>query len=74
MGIGIFQEIWGYVFICRLDPRIQDVEAFWYKTEIKIIYFVLQCLIVSIVSVCQWFTLTLNFWYLKNIKNEISKI
>ena len=25
---------------CGLGPRIQDVEAFWYKTEIKIIYFV----------------------------------
>jgi len=24
---------------CRLGARIQDVEAFWYKTEIKIIYF-----------------------------------
>ena len=23
-----------------LGPRIRDVEAFWYKTEIKIIYFV----------------------------------
>ena len=24
---------------CGLGPRIRDVEAFWYKTEIKIIYF-----------------------------------
>ena len=32
---------------CRLGPRIRDVEAFWYETEIKIIYFVpLLCLIV----------------------------
>ena len=29
-----------------LGPRIRDVEAFWYKTEIKIIYFVPLCLIV----------------------------
>ena len=28
-----------------LGPRIRDVEAFWYKTEIKIIYFVPLCLI-----------------------------
>ena len=25
---------------CGLGSRIRDVEAFWYKTEIKIIYFV----------------------------------
>ena len=31
---------------CGLGPRIRDVEAFWYKTEIKIIYFVQLCLIV----------------------------
>jgi hypothetical protein len=30
---------------CRLGPRIRDMEAFWYKTEIKIIYFVPLCLI-----------------------------
>ena len=30
-----------------LGPRIRDMEAFWYKTEIKIIYFVPLCLIVS---------------------------
>ena len=37
---------------CGLGPRIQDVEVFWYKTEIKIIYFVPLCLIVLIVSDC----------------------
>ena len=42
----------------RLCPSIRDVEAFWYKTEIKIIYFLPLCLIV-------WFTLTPNFLYLK---------
>ena len=31
---------------CGLGPRIRDVEAFWYKTEIKIVYFVPLCLIV----------------------------
>ena len=36
---------------CGLGPRIQDVEAFWYKTEIKIIYFVPLCLIVFDVMV-----------------------
>ena len=29
-----------------LGPRIRDVEAFWYKIEIKIIYIVPLCLIV----------------------------
>ena len=29
-----------------LGSRIRDMEAFWYKTEIKIIYFVPLCLIV----------------------------
>ena len=48
---------------CGLGSRIRDVEAFWYKREIKIIYFVQLCLIV-------WFTLTLNFWYLK-LKNGL---
>ena len=28
---------------CRLGSRIRDVEAFWYKTEIKIIYFMPLC-------------------------------
>ena len=37
---------------CSLGSRIQDVEAFWYKTEIKIIYFVPLCLNVLIVSDC----------------------
>ena len=23
---------------CELGPRIRDVEAFWYKTEVKIVY------------------------------------
>ena len=32
---------------CGLGSRIRDVEAFCYKTEIKIIYFVPLCLIVS---------------------------
>ena len=31
---------------CGLGSRIRDVEAFWYKTEIKMIYFVPLCLIV----------------------------
>ena len=31
---------------CGLASRIRDVESFWYKTEIKIIYFVPLCLIV----------------------------
>ena len=31
---------------CGLSLRIQDAEVFWYKTEIKIIYFVPLCLIV----------------------------
>ena len=35
-----------------LGSRIRDVEAFWYKTEIKIIHFVPLCLIVLIVSDC----------------------
>ena len=30
----------------RLGPRIRDAEAFWYKKEIKIIYFVPLWLIV----------------------------
>ena len=37
-----------------LGPKIQYVEVYWYKTEIKIICFVPLCLIL-------WFTLTLNF-------------
>ena len=37
---------------CGLGSRIRDVEAFWYKTEIKIIYFVPLCLIVLIVPDC----------------------
>jgi hypothetical protein len=39
---------------CGLGPTIRDVEAFWYKMEIKIIYFVPLCLML-------WFTLILNF-------------
>jgi hypothetical protein len=38
--------------ICGLGSRIGDVEAFWSKTEIKIIYFVPLSLIVLIVSDC----------------------
>ena len=37
---------------CGLGSKIRDVEVFWYKTEIKIIYFVPLCLIVLIVSDC----------------------
>ena len=37
---------------CGLGSRIRDVEVFWYKTEIKVIHFVLLCLIVLIVSDC----------------------
>ena len=37
---------------CGLVSRIRDVEAFWYKREIKIIYFVPLCLILLIVSDC----------------------
>ena len=37
---------------CGLGSRIRDVEAFRYKTEIKIIYFVPLCLILLIVSDC----------------------
>ena len=37
-------EFWTYLVLeikpCELGPRIRDVEAFWYKTEINIIYFV----------------------------------
>ena len=36
----------------RACSRIRNVEAFWYKTEIKIIYFVPLCLILLIVSDC----------------------
>ena len=43
-----------------LGSRIRDVDAFWYKTEIKIIYFVQLCLIALIVC-----DLTLIF-YIKN--------
>ena len=37
---------------CGLGSRIWYVEAFWYKTEFKIIYFVKLCLIVLIVFDC----------------------
>ena len=37
---------------CGLGSRIRDVEAFWYKTEIKIICFVQLCLIALIVCDC----------------------
>ena len=36
---------------CGLVTRIRDVEAFWYKTEIKIIYFVPLCLILLILLI-----------------------
>ena len=48
----------------RPCSRIRDVEAFWYKTEIKNIYFLTLCLIL-------WFTMTLHFWYLKLINSLI---
>ena len=39
-----FQHNFNYglleIKLCGLGSRIRDVEAFWYKTEIKIIYFV----------------------------------
>ena len=38
---------WLEIKPCGLGSRIRDVEVFWYKTEIKIIYFVPLCLIVS---------------------------
>ena len=49
---------------CGLGSRIRDVKAFWYKTVI--IYFVRWCWLCVIV----WFTLTLNFLYLK-LKNGL---
>ena len=49
-------EYWQYYILeikpCGLCSRIRDVEAFWYKTEIKIIYFVPMCFIMLIVSDC----------------------
>ena len=45
------------------DGLVLEFEAFWYKTEIKMIYFVPLCLIL-------WFTLTLNFCYSKQ-KNSL---
>ena len=59
--VWIFKEVIYYeleIKPCGLGSRIRDMEAFWYKTDIKIIYFVQLCLIV-------WFTLTLNFLYWK---------
>ena len=49
---------------CGLGSRIRDVKTFWYKTEI--IYFFRWCWLCVVV----WFTLTLNFWYLK-LKNNL---
>ena len=46
-------------------PAIRDMEAFWNKTEIKIIYFVPLCVIV-------WLTLTLTFFYLKNMYQKFN--
>ena len=39
-------------YLKELEIRIRDVEAFWYKTGIKIIYFVQFCLITLIVYDC----------------------
>ena len=58
----MFSRILNFLFVikkleikpCGQGSRIRDVEAFWYKAEIRIIYFVPLCLIV-------WFTLTLDF-------------
>ena len=67
--VHIFWEVWKSLplnfniirkpEILGLGSRISGVEAFWYKTKIKIIYFV-------------WLfvTLTLNFWYVK-LKNGL---
>ena len=38
--------------LCGLCSGNPDLEAFWYKAEIKTIYFVLLCLIVLILSDC----------------------
>ena len=59
-----FEIIWPLEIKQVLSPRIWDVEAFWYKTEIKIVYFVLLCLII-------WHTLTLSFLYLKLKKHLV---
>ena len=54
---------------CGLVSRIRDVEVFRYKTLIKIIYYFMPlCLILSDLEIV-WFTLTLNFWCLKNKLN-----
>ena len=55
-GTLLFCEWWFSKFLVFIPvfyqngSRIRDVEAFWCKTEIKIIYFVPLCLIVLIVS------------------------
>ena len=49
---------------CELGSRIRDVEAFWYKTDIKIIYFVQLCLIALIVCDCMVYP-DPNFLYSK---------
>ena len=51
-----------------LGSRIRDVEAFWYKTEFEIIYFLPLCLIVLIVYDCMVYPDP------KKIKNWVSKI
>ena len=47
---------------CELLSRIWDMEAFWYKTEIKIIYFVPLCFILLIVYDCIAFFIIKNLW------------
>ena len=59
-GWTIYEEL--EIKPCGFGSRIEDVEVFWYKKEI--FYFVWLCWFCVIV----WFTLTLNFWYLK-LKN-----
>ena len=47
-GTVVWLIFWGLeIKLCGLGSRIRDVEAFWYKTDIKIIYFVPLCLTVS---------------------------
>ena len=53
--VQLLWNCWLEVKPCGFGSRMQDVETFWYKTEIKIVYFVTLGLIVLIL----WFTLTL---------------
>ena len=49
---------------CRLGPRIQDFDTEQKSNSFNLCHCVWLCLIV-------WFTLTLNFWYLKLKKHLI---